>query len=249
MPKVTAIKPQKRAGRFNIYLDDKFAFGLDAEALVKSGLASGQEMSPPEVERLKEENAYGNLLNKALKFLSFRPRSEFEVRTNLKKGVLATPKIIDRVVAKLGDLDLVGDLDFANWWVEQRTAHRPRGRRLLWQELRAKGVSQEIVEQVLEEKADQLDEVSFALKAAQKKFRTYFSELNTPPVGAGDEVLPTKSDSLQARRKRGCHARKGVVTHSKLEPREFEKKLSQYLARRGFGWEVIREVVKKSNFK
>jgi len=107
--------------------------------------------------------------------------------------------------AKLRDLDLIGDLDFANWWVEQRTTHRPRGRRLLWQELRAKGVPQEIVEQVLEEKADQLDEVSLALKAAQKKLRTY----------------------------------------SKLEPREFEKRLGQYLARRGFGWEVIREVVER----
>jgi len=86
MPKVTAIKPQKRAERFNIYLDGKFAFGLDAGALVKSGLATGQEVGETEVRKLREENEFGKLLNRALKFLSFRPRSEFEVRTSQAAG-------------------------------------------------------------------------------------------------------------------------------------------------------------------
>lgn len=85
MPKITKIQPQKKEERFNIYVDGKFAFGLDAETVVKSGLKVGQEISEKEIEKLVFENETNKLMEKALRFLSFRPRSESEVRQYLKK--------------------------------------------------------------------------------------------------------------------------------------------------------------------
>ena len=85
MPAITSVEPQKKKERFNIFVDGKFRFGLDAETLVKSGLKVGQEISEKEIEKLVLENEVRKLMDKALRFLSFRPRSESEVRQYLRK--------------------------------------------------------------------------------------------------------------------------------------------------------------------
>ena len=91
MSEVTSIEPQKKKERFNIFVDGKFAFGLDAETVVKSGLKIGQEISEKEIEKLVFENEIKKLMEKALRFLAFRPRSEKEVHSQLNKK-LATQK-------------------------------------------------------------------------------------------------------------------------------------------------------------
>ncbi len=209
MPGVTSIEPQKKKpDRFNIYIDGKFAFGLDAETLVKSGLKVGQEISEREIEKLIFENEVRKLLDKALRFLSFRPRSEREIRNHLKgklpKKTIDAPDTIDTIdtiIGKLERLGYINDLEFAKWWIEQRQTHRPSGARLIRSELFQKGITQEIVDQVLPEDGE--GEVEQALKTAKKKLRSY----------------------------------------QRLDSREFKQKMGQYLARRGFDWEVIKETL------
>ncbi len=209
MSKITAIEPQKKKpDRFNIFVDGKFAFGLDAETLVKSGLKVGQEISEKEIEKLVFENEARKLMDKALRFLSFRPRSESEVRRHLKSKtlhssffILHSPNVvIDNVLGRLKHLGYVDDLEFTKWWVEQRQTHRPRGAQLIKSELFQKGVAQEIIDQVLPENEE--EEVVRALKAAKKKLRSY-----------------------------------------DLKSWESKQKMSQYLARRGFDWEIIKETL------
>lgn len=220
MPEVTAIEPQKKKpDRFNIFVDGKFAFGLDAETVVKSRLKVGQEISEEEIKKLIFENETNKLTEKALRFLSFRPRSERELRDHLRRKVsrsqsikvskmaidatdaIDTPDTIDTVIDRLEHLGYINDSEFARWWIEQRQTHSPRGARLVRSELYQKGVSQEIIDQVLPE--DEEGEVERALKTAKKKLRSY----------------------------------------KNLNPQEFKQKMGQYLARRGFDWEVIKETL------
>ena len=80
MPVITSIKPQKKKQqRFNIFLDGKFAFSLSAEALAQAGLHENQEIPPNDVRKLINESEFALIFDKILKFLSFRPRSEFEI--------------------------------------------------------------------------------------------------------------------------------------------------------------------------
>ena len=65
----------------------------------------------------------------------------------------------------------VDDADFARYWVENREANRPRGRRLLEQELRHKGVDREIVRTAID--AAEPDEFAAALDLAHGKLRSY----------------------------------------------------------------------------
>lgn len=209
MPEITTIEPQKKKpDRFNIFVNGKFRFGLDAETVVKSGLKIGQEVSEKEVEKLIFENETNKLVEKALRFLSFRPRSEQEIRDYLKKklpkrAIDTTDAVdaVDTVTQRLQRLGYLNDLEFTKWWVEQRQTHRPRGARLIRSELFQKGIAQEIIDRVLPE--DEESEVERALQTAKKKLRSY----------------------------------------KKLKPQEFKQKMGQYLARKGFDWDTIKETL------
>lgn len=72
--------------------------------------------------------------DRVLKYLSFRPRSEQEIRRYL--GEDCTPELI----ARLKKLNLVNDSDFAKWYIESRSRTRPRSGRLLSFELQRKGI-------------------------------------------------------------------------------------------------------------
>src|ERR1051325_7824175 len=89
----------------------------------------------------------------AINFLSYRPRSEREVAMRLRKKGHA-PDLIATVLERLRKRGYVDDLEFARFWVGNRMAFSPRGPRLLRSELRQKGVSQEVVDEVLQEQAE-----------------------------------------------------------------------------------------------
>jgi regulatory protein len=73
--------------------------------------------------------------------------------------------VIHRVLDKLRRNNLVGDAEFAESWVASRSRNRPRGARMLQQELRQKGISTETIADVL---PDQEDELINAISALQK---------------------------------------------------------------------------------
>jgi regulatory protein len=164
--KVTALRIQSRnKARVNVYLDGKFAFGL--AKIVAARLAIGQELDEAAVARLKASDDLEASYERALKFLGPRPRSEVEVRRRLKeKGV--EPAIVDEVVARLGRAGLVNDQAFASYWVENRSTFRPRSSRVLRQELKQKGVSDEALQAALAATNDDEAAYSVAAKRARR---------------------------------------------------------------------------------
>lgn len=103
-----------------------------------------------------------NLLDSALKYLSFRPRSRKEIIDFLHKKT-SDSALIDQTISKLENLKLINDEEFAKWLIESRSRSRPRGLRLLQQELAQKGVQ-------LDARRYTLDaEPELARKALEKK--------------------------------------------------------------------------------
>jgi len=164
--KITAIEPQQRnPQRVNVHLDGKFAFGL--AAIVAAWLRVGQELSAEKVAELEAEDEREVLYQKALHFLSYRPRSSAEVRQNLLKRGVSEP-LAEETVNRLVKAGLVNDETFARAWVENRNEFRPRGRTALRMELRRKGLTDETIQSVLDE---QVDEATLAFEAARKYAR------------------------------------------------------------------------------
>lgn len=201
MSLITQIKPQKNKKRFNVFIDEKFAFGLDAETLVKESLKENQEVSPERIKELVKENELQINLDKVFNFISYRPRSQKEISNFLNKKDLGEETKL-AIIKKLEDLGMVDDLKFSQWWLEQRQTFRPEGRRLLSIELRNKGISKEVIEQVLGDQKEE-NEPETAKKLLEKK----------------------------------------VGRWQNLSPLEFKKKASEFLLRRGFSWEVVKEAV------
>src|SRR5437763_5918566 len=141
---VSAIEPQERRGgqRSNVYLDGRYAFSLATELAVAE-LRVGQAISAERYAALVMKDQQARAYDAALRFLGPRPRSEREIRDRLARHELDV-QVVDRVIERLRHLQLVDDAAFAAYWVEQRATHRPRGARLLKQELRQKGISQDV---------------------------------------------------------------------------------------------------------
>jgi regulatory protein len=163
--KITALKYQKKnRDRVSVYLDGQFAFGLPA--IIAARLQPGKFLTDAEIEALTEEGAAESAYNRALGFLSYRPRSRAEIAEYLKKHQVPEA-CIEAVLARLDRAGLLDDRAFAQFWVENRERFRPKGPRALRYELRNKGLSNEAIEQALES----VDVSASAHRAAEKKAR------------------------------------------------------------------------------
>jgi regulatory protein len=133
-----------------------------------------QELQPEEVldedriqallERDGEELAY----EQAVRLISYRPRTERELRIRYaKKGLSGS--IQDAALERLKQEGLVDDAEFAQAWIENRMEFRPRGAWALRSELSSKGVARDTIELALED----FNEEEAARRAAKEGARRY----------------------------------------------------------------------------
>ena len=82
------------------------------------------------------------------RLLKTRLRSQFEIEQKLKQKKYL-PKEIQKAIEVLKKDNLINDKRFAYAFVHDREILNPRGKRLLALELRHKGITSEIIEEVL----------------------------------------------------------------------------------------------------
>src|SRR4051812_38099109 len=96
-------------------------------------------------------------LAKALYYLSFRPRSEKEVKDYLlgknkpqkKDFVSPTQETIDIVIKKLKEMKFLNDTEFAKSWVRSRTEYKPKSVGVIKMELKQKGIAPDMIIEAL----------------------------------------------------------------------------------------------------
>ncbi|MBI4546978.1 MAG: RecX family transcriptional regulator [Ignavibacteriae bacterium] len=172
---ITKLERQKRdPHRVNVYLDDEFAFGVHEDVLVKYGLRKGDTLDQATIKTIQSSEELSHAKEKALKFLSYRLRSEKELRTKLREKEFP-PNIIDEVIDHFRSLGLVDDRKFAQSLVHDLQLRRPAGKKLIQQKLRLKGIAQPIIQEVIAECMSSDDEQELAVQAAQKLLKRYRS--------------------------------------------------------------------------
>ena len=144
---------------------------------------------------MTDSNSLQDCLDAAYYYLSYRPRSEGEIRQWLRKRGFSND-VVEKTSARLRKQNLTDDLAFAQFWKDSRLSFRPKSKRLIKRELSDKKIDGEIIEQVTNDIDD--EEIAYRL---------------------GSGRLPS-------------------LAH--LDYRTFYRRLSSYLAYRGFSYEVIR---------
>jgi regulatory protein len=173
---VTSIEPQKHATtRYSIFLDGEFAFGVGRDLLLASGIAKGSFLDQEQLDAILAKDEIDRAVTVAMRALDQRMQSGKELRTRLqRKGFEALT--IDAALQRLSDYGYLNDERFAELWIENRLAHRPRGKRMLEQELRQKGIDREIVQETVA--GMEIDDRAAALALANKRLN---SVRNQPP--------------------------------------------------------------------
>jgi regulatory protein len=93
------------------------------------------------------DSTYLKAKNTALRLLTYRSRSEGEIRRRLQGRF--TGEVIDRTLSDLRRQGLLDDVAFAKEWREQREKFRPRGAAVIRQELQRLGVDREVIQDAL----------------------------------------------------------------------------------------------------
>jgi regulatory protein len=163
--KITALEVQKRnKERVNVYIDGDFAFALSLMEAAR--LRKGQSLSDTEINALRDEDKIIQAVESAIRFIAFRPRSIQEVRRNLAEKDFSQ-EVIDSALERLSAKGYVDDQAFARFWIENRESFKPLSPAALRQELQQKGVTSDVIREVL----SAVDEEEAAYRAAAGQAR------------------------------------------------------------------------------
>jgi regulatory protein len=104
----------------------------------------------------------------AYRLLNFRPRSEQELREKLRNRGYSKD-IISHIVSDLKSRALIDDYVFAQLWTKSRLQDSGHSLFRIRQELIAKGITREIIEDILAQGGQDFDELDIAVKLISKR--------------------------------------------------------------------------------
>ena len=166
MGTITALRLNNRKKQVNVFVDGLFSFTIVGELAITNRLEVGQHLSVDQIEELKEASLFQSCFDAALRYLSYRPRSETEVRQRLRRRDFDN-KVVDEVIFKLRERRLIDDVAFSEYWRNNRLSFSPRSGRLIKLELRQKGVAAETANEVVKD----LDDENYVYEAGLRKAR------------------------------------------------------------------------------
>lgn len=193
---ITKIERQKKnPNRVNLFIDDLFAFGTHDEVLVKFGLRKGDTVNEELIKKIETEEEFSLAKQAALRFLSYRIRSEKELQSKLKEKEFH-PLTIGRVTEHLRSIGMLNDKQFAQSFVHHLLSRKPAGKTLIQRELRLKGIDPDIIQEILREHAEENNEEELAEQAARK----FFGKLRSSRKKSDDQIQRRRIANYLTRR-------------------------------------------------
>jgi regulatory protein len=165
MPEITGVR--ERRGRARVFVDGEFWAEIDADVAAERGLREGVALSLEELSETRVAGQRALAMNRALRFLGYRARSEKELRERLRRYGYGE-ETVGSVVGRLKELGYLDDEEFARLAVREK-ARRYGPRRVLG-ELRKSGVEAELAQGVVNEEFAGRSELEEASSAAARRY-------------------------------------------------------------------------------
>lgn len=173
---------KKNRDRYNLFVEGKFHVGVSANIVAKFGLYKGRDIDEDELRLLSESAIYERFYSRTASYLERGLSSEYQVRQYIRKVYyqkkdewigkdvqFELPPMEDKIVEELLKYKIVDDRLFAEAFVRDRTKLRPRGKVVLIQELRGKGIDRELASEVVNELVR--DESQLIKAALMKRYK------------------------------------------------------------------------------
>ena len=168
MKKITSIEVQKNNNeRVSVFIDNKFAFGLDMSIYLKYNLKKDLEIEENFIEIVLKEEEINKAFNYAINLLSRKDRTKKEIESKLiekgyDKGVIAS------ILDKLKEYNYINDEIYCEKYINDKVKFSKYGKNRIKANLYAKGVDKDIISQKIIEIDSNL-EYNRAFELAQKK--------------------------------------------------------------------------------
>lgn len=174
MTKITRITTQKRnKHRYNIFIDhgkgERYGFSVDEDILIEFNLRKDLEIDEAMMATLLEQDTLHQSYAQVLRYLSYRMRSEKEIREYLTKKEVDKEQI-HQIIEKLISRQLIDDTEFAKMFVNTRLQTSTKGPSFVKKELLLKGISEPIARQAVNKYSIDM-QYDKAKKIAIKKIR------------------------------------------------------------------------------
>ena len=157
--RITSLKAQVEAqGRVSIFVDGQFAFGVNRDVVLEFGLKKGFKLTEQVQRAILERENHFRARFTALNFLSYRDRSEHEMRVRLQKSK-HSESAIESTIDYLKSSRLLNDASFAITYAEGRFRSGGYGPVRVRHDLRKKGIDDASIEQAIEEVYSEVEDL------------------------------------------------------------------------------------------
>lgn len=168
---ITKIARQKNnPERYNIYLNEQYAFPVDEAILIQFGLTKGKVLEEFDIQEIAYEDEIRKAFNKGLNFLSYQMRSEHEVKKKLSSLEFGEAVILE-AIQKLKSYGFLNDESYSKALLDTKKATMKKGPRAIRQDLIKKGIDKHLQDEVLETFSHE-EQVKLATQLAEKVIRS-----------------------------------------------------------------------------
>ncbi|HHZ01945.1 MAG TPA: recombination regulator RecX [Tissierellia bacterium] len=169
--KVTKIEYQKKnKDRFNIYLDDEYAFAVDVNVLIKYSLKKDMVLDQEFIREILKSEERQKVYNYGIYILSKSAKSEKEVRRKMQdKGF--DPQLIDDAINELKEKKYLDDEKYCEMFIRHKINISKDGVRKIKEALYFKGIDREVIEEKLANISEEDEEERAYLLGVKKLHR------------------------------------------------------------------------------
>ncbi|MEK3707778.1 regulatory protein RecX [Paenibacillus sp. FSL R7-0198] len=151
----------------------RITFGIHSitvleDVMIKYRMTQGNTFMKKDLEEIVVADERQRTYSQSLRFLEHKPRTRHELSQKLRQKEFAAP-LIEETLDRLEREKLVDDDLFAKEWTRQRMEGKRKGKLWIRQELRQKGIANDLIVEALEGISTDA-EFETALSAGRKKW-------------------------------------------------------------------------------
>jgi len=171
---ITKISKQKRPGYYNLFIDGRFATGIDEKTLLRLKLKTGDAIDRKTYKEVLSGRKASDSWEYALLLLKYRARSTHEIQTRLKKKGYTSAKTAE-TIEKLKKANLLDDAKLAYSFAKNKF-EQGYGKYKVFKDLLKLGLGKDLIEESIKKASNELksedERVNAVLKRRAKSIKT-----------------------------------------------------------------------------